>query len=80
METFIIPRRRLFLIAAEIEPWIVNSLMENTCEDIGEMLSYQKDILQREFAFIELALKEDVVDDPVHKRGDAGRSRVYENP
>jgi hypothetical protein len=40
--------------------------MEYACENVGESSLHFMDVFQCEFAFIKLAFKEDVVDDPVH--------------
>ena len=80
MDTFIGLWRCPLLLAAEIKPWIVDSLVEYTGEDVNEVFFYQEDILKCEFAFIELTLKEDVVYDPVHQGRYTGRGRICKDP
>ena len=70
----------MYISIGEIKTRIIYPLMEDAGEYVCETFLYLMDVLERQFALIELAFKEYVVDYLVHQRCNPGRCRVSQDP
>ena len=69
----------MYISIAEVKSRVIDPLVEDTCQDIREFLLNLRDVLEREFALVQLAVKEDMVDYFIDQGRDPGGCRVGED-